>query len=90
MASRTIDLSPDGLLLEISSEELEGSVFVIGQRLDVDVPLLVANKNKSSHIAYKAEVVRVESRTGSVLVGCKALRARLRRTIALEMPSYAM
>jgi len=90
LGARTIDLSPGGLSVEIPSDQLEGLAFEVGQRLDVDVPLVVASKDRSSHIAYRVEVVRVAVRDAHVLVGCESLRARLRRSIEAEMSSYAM
>ena len=76
--------------MEIPSDQLEGLVFDVGQQLDVDVPLVVAKKSRSSHIAYKVEVVRIEVRDACVLVACESLRARLRRSMTEEMSSYAM
>jgi len=89
-----VDLSPGGLLIELPSMEFDVNLFRVGQRIDVEVPLL-KGRSRATMIAYSVRVARVENRMTAVRIACRSVRVRLQRSRSLEMPAvestaYAM
>ena len=74
--------------------EFDVNLFRVGQRIDVEVPLL-KGRSRATMIAYSVRVARVDNGLNVVRIACRSVRVRLQRsrsieTTVVESTAYAM